>query len=227
MVAPENRDKYLINSHHNAYPPGRIKIADALRALMEKKEFNAITTSEIAKTAGVTEALIYKYFKDKRDLLHEVLKEYLEPFVAQMKEEIKNISGAKNKLRGLISIHFDLYSANRAFARILVLEVRNYPGYFESSTYEVVKEYGKLISDIVEEGVKSGEIRDDVPPSFMRQFIIGGIEHFILPRIIFGLEIFEDVLTENLCRLIFRGIEQNELIYQSPQSVPSEKILES
>ena len=70
---------------------------------MEKKEFSAITTSQIAKTAGVTEALIYKYFKDKRDLLHEVLREYLEPFVAQMKSEIKDISGAKNKLKKLIT----------------------------------------------------------------------------------------------------------------------------
>ena len=56
-----------------AYPPGRIKIADALRGLLEQKEFNAITTAEIARSAGVTEALIYKYFKDKRDLLHQVL----------------------------------------------------------------------------------------------------------------------------------------------------------
>ena len=54
-------------------PPGQIKIIQALNLLLEEKEFGAITTAEIAKTAGVTEALIYKYFKDKRDLLHQVL----------------------------------------------------------------------------------------------------------------------------------------------------------
>ena len=62
------------------YPPGRIKIADALRSLLETKDFSAITTAEIAKHAGVTEALIYKYFKDKRDLLHQVLAEYIERY---------------------------------------------------------------------------------------------------------------------------------------------------
>ena len=61
-------------------PPGRIKIVNALISLLEQKEFGAITTAEIAKNAGVTEALIYKYFKDKRDLLHKVLLEYLEQF---------------------------------------------------------------------------------------------------------------------------------------------------
>ena len=59
-------------------PPGRIKITRALESLLERKEFSAITTAEIARKTGVTDALIYKYFKDKRDLLHQVLSEYLE-----------------------------------------------------------------------------------------------------------------------------------------------------
>ena len=67
------------------FHPARIKIADALRGLLEKKEFNAITTAEIARSAGVTEALIYKYFKDKRDLLHQVLVEYLEQYHIQVR----------------------------------------------------------------------------------------------------------------------------------------------
>ncbi|MBE9545213.1 MAG: TetR/AcrR family transcriptional regulator, partial [Proteobacteria bacterium] len=65
------------NLKEKPLPPGRIKIAQALKYLLEEKEFSAITTAEIAKNAGVTEALIYKYFKDKRDLLHQVLSEYL------------------------------------------------------------------------------------------------------------------------------------------------------
>ena len=54
-------------SENKSAPPGRIKIMQALKLLLERKEFSAVTTAEIAKQAGVTEALIYKYFKDKRD----------------------------------------------------------------------------------------------------------------------------------------------------------------
>ncbi len=67
-------------SKAKSLPPGRIKITQALKLLLERKEFGAVTTAEIAKQAGVTEALIYKYFKDKRDLLHQVLREYLEQY---------------------------------------------------------------------------------------------------------------------------------------------------
>ncbi|MFP4453651.1 MAG: helix-turn-helix domain-containing protein, partial [Desulfobacterales bacterium] len=51
-------------------PPGQIKIENALRTLLVQKDFNSITTAEIARTSGVNEALIYRYFKDKRGLLH-------------------------------------------------------------------------------------------------------------------------------------------------------------
>lgn len=56
-------------------PRGRVKTAEALISLLEEKEFNAITTAQISRRSGVNEALIYKYFGDKRGLLHQVLGE--------------------------------------------------------------------------------------------------------------------------------------------------------
>ena len=75
------------NLKERPLPPGRIKIVRALKSLLVEKEFGAITTAEIAKNAGVTEALIYKYFIDKRDLLHQILSEYLEQYRAQMGQD--------------------------------------------------------------------------------------------------------------------------------------------
>ena len=96
-------------------PPGRLKIVQALKALLEHKEFSAITTAEIAGKAGVTEALIYKYFRDKRDLLHQVLREYLEDYMVQLDRDLKGIKGALNKLRKLIWSHINVYATNRVF----------------------------------------------------------------------------------------------------------------
>jgi hypothetical protein len=42
---------------HRSSPPGKIKLAEALQTLLEGKDFSSITTSEIAKVAGVNEAL--------------------------------------------------------------------------------------------------------------------------------------------------------------------------
>jgi AcrR family transcriptional regulator len=188
-------------------PPGRVKIMQALKLLLEGKEFGAVTTAEIAKQAGVTEALIYKYFKDKRDLLHQVLTEYLERYQLQVENDLKGIKGALNRLRKLIWSHINVYATHRVFAKILLLEVRNYPDYYKSETYELVKVYSNTVLRIIEEGMRNREIREDLEPKLIRLAIIGSIEQVCLSGIVFGREISPDDITENLCELIFKGIK--------------------
>ena len=192
-------------------PPGRIKITQALKLLLEKKEFSAVTTAEIAKQAGVTEALIYKYFKDKRDLLHQVLREYLEQYQVQVENDLKGIKGALNRLRKLIWSHINVYATNRVFAKILLLEVRNYPDYYKSETYELVKIYSNTVLRIIEEGIRNKEIRKDLEPKLIRLGIIGSIEQVCLSGVVFGREISPDDITENLCEFIFKGIESERV----------------
>ena len=201
---------YIKNFEAKHLPPGRIKIIRALKSLLEQKEFNAITTAEIAKKAGVTEALIYKYFKDKRDLLHQVLGDYLKQYGLQLEQEIKGIGGALNKLRKLIWSHINVYATNRVFARILLIEVRNHPDYYKSETYKLVKMYSKTVLSIIAEGIRSGEIRHDLSPALIRHCILGSIEQVCLSGVIFGREISPDELTEHLCELLFKGIEGKE-----------------
>ena len=202
-----NSDPQGASEKSKPYPPGRIKIANAFISLLAHKEFSAITTAEIAKKAGVTEALIYKYFEDKRGLLHQVLKEYLEQYLVQFERDLKGIKGALNKIRKLIWGHISVYSSNRVFAKILFLEVRNHLDYYRSDTYQLIRAYSKILLEIIEEGVENGEIRSDIPPKLIRQVIFGSIEHVCLTGVIFKGEISPDDLTEDLCKFIFKGIE--------------------
>ena len=202
-------------SKEKPLPPGRVKIVQALKLLLEKKEFGAVTTAEIARQAGVTEALIYKYFKDKRDLLHQVLREYLEQYQLQVENDLKGIKGAINKLRKLIWSHINVYATNRVFAKILLLEVRNYPDYYKSETYELVKIYSNTVLQIIEDGVRNGEIREDLDPKLIRLGIIGSIEQVCLSGIVFGREISPDDITENLCEFIFKGIERGQTAWEN------------
>jgi AcrR family transcriptional regulator len=187
-------------------PPGKIKIAEALKTLLREKDFNAITTADIARTSGVNEALIYRYYKDKRGLLHDVLAKYLEDYVGKMELDIKGIKGATNKLRKLIWDMIYLHQQNRVFSKILLLEVRNFRGYWESETYQIVRQYGQTLLKLIKEGVQNGEFRDDISPSHIRQIILGAIEHLCLPALIFDYEISPDKLTDDICDIVFEGI---------------------
>ncbi len=189
----------------NALPPSMIKLADALEGLLKEKDFNSISAAEISRTARVNESLIYRYFKDKRGLLHFILHNYMIEFMEEMEGRIKAAKGALNKLQVLVRGHVAMYDANRVFAKILLLEVRNAPGYFESDTYELIKSYGRFMTAIINQGVESGEIRNDIPISRIRNIILGGIEHACMAPVIFGYGISEDAV-DDLFKLLFDGI---------------------
>jgi AcrR family transcriptional regulator len=192
------------------FPPGRIKIAAALKALLAEKDFSAITTAEIARTAGVTEALIYKYFSDKRDLLHQVLAEYLDFFITRAESDVRGTRGALGKLRRLIWSHVTMYAHDKVLARILLLEVRTYPDYFNSEAYQMVKRYVDFLNSIIEEGIAEGTIRDDVPLHVIRQVVLGSIEHVSLPRVIFDRDIDPDQLSEQVAEIVIGGVAKPE-----------------
>jgi AcrR family transcriptional regulator len=189
-----------------SHPPGHIKIVSALRSLLMKKEFSAITWSDIAQTAGVNEGLIYKYFKDKRNLLHKVLEEYFKEYLARLENDLRGIDGALNKLRKLIWSIINASNEDRVFAKIIFLEVRNFPGYFETQSYRLVQDYAQIIKELIEEGIRTGEIRKDISPWHLRQVILGSIEHLCLPAVIFNKEMNPEALTEELCKILFANI---------------------
>lgn len=191
-------------------PPAKRRLAQALRRLLRDKDFHSITTAEISRTAEANEALIYRYFKDKRGLLHQVLGDYLLAFHDRMQQDLNQHQGAIEKLKVLIRTQIGMYDSDRVFAKILLLEVRNFPGYFESDTYRLVKIYGRIITDIVSAGIDGGEIRADLPPARIRDSILGGIEHACMAPVIFGRDIDVEATASQLSKLIFRGIEKPE-----------------
>jgi len=197
-------------ARHRSDPPGKIKIAGALQTLLKEKDFNSITSAEIAKTSGVNEALIYRYYKDKRGLLHHILSEYLRESESQIDLYLRDINGTFNKLKQVIWHTFDTYDKNRIFGKILLIEVRNFPGYFKSETYALAKQYSSIILKLLKKGIENGEIRNDLSAWHMMQTIIGAIEHLILPSLIFDRKLDIDACTENLCQILRDGIFKEE-----------------
>jgi len=189
-------------------PPGGIKIIDAFILLLREKEFGSITTAEIAEVSGVNESLIYRYFGSKRELLHSVLFYLVDDYFRDISLKLRGLRGSLNKLRKIIWEHIYLYQHELVFAKILLLEVRNYPGYFQSETYRIVQKYTKFVREIVEEGIKVGEIRSDISSWIIMQTVMAGIEHLSMPTLLFGKNLSTDELTDSFCNILFDGIKK-------------------
>lgn len=198
------------DSLSNYVPPGGLKLMKAMRRLLQEKHFDSITTSEISRVSGVNEALIYRYFKDKRGLLHRILAAYFRVHLAEIRQDVEDIFGAINKLKILVRGTISFHKNNSVFSRILLLEVRNHPTYFESEAYDLAKQYSNLINEIVRSGVESGEIRDDIPLPCVRDIIIGSIERACMRPAIFDRDFDEILLAENISEAVIGGIRRRQ-----------------
>ena len=204
-MASEENNHYLYKTIQST-PQGKIKLAIGLEKLLETKDFNSITTAEISKKSGVNESLIYRYFKDKWGMLHYILAEHQKNSLQQFYSDLICINGAVSKLKYLIWKTLDNWNKERVYAKILLIEVRNSKGYYESETYLIVKEFCRLIRTLIRDGINNGEIIKDVSPWFLMQVILGSIEHVVLPCIIFDKPYNTDQFAENLFQIIFKNI---------------------
>ena len=186
-------------------PPGRIKIMKSFSKLMGEKDFHSITTAEIAGNAQVTEGLIYKYFKDKKDLLYQVLNEHFFEFQAKIENRIANEKTCVEQLEVIIFTSLESYAENRIFSKILLLEVRNSLDFFDSCAYGRVRAYSRTILEIIEKGIEIGELKADVDPYTLRKVILGAIEHACLGEIIFGKELDIDEVSTGISNIVFNG----------------------
>ncbi len=187
-------------------PPGRIKIMDSFSRLMEEKDFHSITTAEIARNGSVTEGLIYKYFKDKKDLLYQVLNDHFMVFQAKIERRIDRETTCIGQLKILIFTSLESYGENRLFSKMLMLEVRNSPAFFDSCAYGLVRAYSATILGIIHKGIDAGEIRPETDPYLLRKVILGAIEHACLGEIIFGRELDIDKVSSGISDIVFNGV---------------------
>jgi AcrR family transcriptional regulator len=83
----------------------RDKILDAAISLFSLQGFSGTTTLQIAKAAGVTEPLIYYYYKDKDELFNQILAQVLSACIERL-EVIESLDIAPfDKIEALIHEH--------------------------------------------------------------------------------------------------------------------------
>ncbi len=195
-------------SAEHSYPPGRVKISEALKNLLGCKDFQAIKIAEIAETAGVNEALIYKYFRNKRDMLYQMIGDYLEGCRVEMIRVIAGQNSTFGKLEKFISTIIDIYNRDRIYSKMILFEFRNSSDYYTSKPYSILQGTYDLCLLIIREGISDGTFREDINPCFMRQHIIGSVEQVCMNSIITSRSLSSKKITAYIVDLLVNGISR-------------------
>lgn len=91
------------------------KIIKAGFDLICEKGYHNTNTAEIAKAAGVSTGIVYSYFKDKRDIFIEGIKEYATSIMYPMIEISTSVD--LNNLKNLLEHMIDVFIKNHKISK--------------------------------------------------------------------------------------------------------------
>ncbi len=166
------------NSHRETERKKRI-LTSATKIIGEKGFQNA-TIAEIAKEAGIGDATIYEYFKNKEDLLLAIPVETTKDLIAQINEHMMGIKGAFNKLRKFIWWWLNYIEKNPGYGVVVLLELKTSKTYVSTEAYQAARTFYQIILDIIKEGQEEEAIKKEINSYLARSLCVGAMEHIII-----------------------------------------------
>ena len=163
----------------------KTSIIQAALDIFVEKGYESTKISEIARNAGVSEATIYEYFEGKEDLLFNIPIENTKLLIKDLNAHLNGIKGAENKLRKFIWHYLSFLQKNKAYATIVLFELRPNKRFYNSEAYDSFKEYNKILINIFKEGKEEGIFEKNIIIPLCRNLIFGTIDHILYGWLIF------------------------------------------
>lgn len=138
------------------------RIMETAIKLISKKGYHGATTALIAKKAGVSQGLIFHYFKNKEGLFFSILEDASKKFQVEIKKNTHSECDILKKIENVALTYSEIVENHEELFIILLrqitgsgLDLRK-----EKLNKLTLTEPIKLFREILEEGVKQEVIRD-------------------------------------------------------------------
>ena len=150
------------------------KILDALQELLETKDMDSISVSEIAKTAGIGKGSIYYYFSSKDAILEALIERNYEKPIATA----KSLASQKN-ISSFMRMAMIFQACRNSSSEFLRHDAdANLPTALEKSLLHqkylmyLVSELKPALTEIITQGIKNGDIHFDYPAALAEIVLI-------------------------------------------------------
>lgn len=172
--------------------------------LFSQKGYNATTTALIAKDAGVSEAIIFKHFKNKENLLKEIgaiaIGEIIEnisiiPFAKNI-EESKEYP-IKEFIKSIIEERLEFLNDNFELIKLLLIEMQysnNLRKQISDILFPKVNEVSETVKDII---ITKANVSKNRANAIIR-ITLGFITSIIIQKYLLGIEISKTEIDEEI-----------------------------
>ncbi|ADL08879.1 TetR/AcrR family transcriptional regulator [Thermosediminibacter oceani] len=138
-------------------------IIKAAGELFTRKGFHETKMEEIAELAGIGKGTVYEYFRSKKELFFDVIKYCTSNFLDDFKSAAAKGKGYRERLDNALSVLVRYFRESSSFFKLMIKDHRHIDEKLYEWLVDVKRTTAKIVQDILEEGMKAGELKPVTP----------------------------------------------------------------
>lgn len=184
----------------------RDKILQAAEKLFAEKGFSTTSISDIALQAKVNRALIFYYFKSKKELCLHVVEQTHRESLSRIKKEVSCLTEPLGKLKKWVELVVPLMFAKRDVWRTIVREVLGLGEGLNLPLKKFIEEWLDFLKEIILEGIEKGTFKE-FDPTMTAISLFGMIESLLKQPYITGLSYPLDSIIRHTTKVFLDGVK--------------------
>jgi len=184
------------------------RILDAATRVFAKAGVSGATTKEIARVARVNEVTLFRYFKNKNELLRKVVLQNCQEYGHVFAEaSFETRDDLRRTVQAFVEIYARMLLSNEDFIRTFFGELNRQPKLCRSLFVESVKPAKQKFLDYLQAAQKSRLIRPDIDITTTADALTGMLIAGVIRRPLTEPVYKNERYVETCLKLFLKGIE--------------------
>ncbi|HOR94200.1 MAG TPA: TetR/AcrR family transcriptional regulator [Spirochaetota bacterium] len=170
---------------NSIYDTRRLQLTAAAYNVVSKKGYYNFTIKDIADEAGMSAGLVHYYFKNKQDLLLNLLRQINTNIRLALQNDLANIEDPVDKLSVFILRACNLIIEEKNYFYVLLdfWTQLNHNERMRKAIQKLYQSYRKVCSDILNEGIIKGKIKQ-IDVIYTATMIVSMVQGLIIQYVI-------------------------------------------
>ena len=159
----------------------RDQVVSAVLKLIGEHGMRGVTTAAVAREVGMSEANLYRHFKNKQEILSETITRIGQELSNNVDTVVKSSAAPIDRLKNIFLLHLSYVGQNHGIPRLVFSdELQSQNKEIKPRLLETISAYAQLLEEIISEGQKQGSFNVSLDLRATALTFIGMIQITIL-----------------------------------------------
>jgi AcrR family transcriptional regulator len=141
--------------------------------LFKEKGYRATTLEDIAAAVGMLKGSLYYYIRSKEELLYLVVRDPIRQAYSKLDEIANSDAPIVTKIAQAITNHIESFHEHYPHIAVYLHDYHHLMQQLQKNAIETPKHYQRLWADLLQQGVESGVLRNDLHVKITGYAVLG------------------------------------------------------